>query len=531
MDRNLLILYSIGMAMTAIASLFSYCLFSRFKVKISPILLYALIVFSAYMLFAQWLKYLSLHFYVDFSHWLILLNNITLSGKPLNMAQEFFYPGTMNYLSAHFVPLVYILSIPFKFLPYSETIIFLNFVLMLSSVIPLYKLASAGNRNNKFSLLTISLFLWYPTFQYTVLYEFEMLRFSIPIIFWMIYFNEGNKKAPYFCFVILAILIREEVGLTIALFGVYMVIFERKYIRGLVTALTGFLAFLLITQIFMPGLRISNDHTHVANEFFMGLGSNFWEILINILKNPSSLLHRILQPFKLANIFMYFLPLLFIPLLTPSVLISIIASLIIVTLSSSLNHSSYALYYLSPAVPFIFYAFIKSWPRFIKLLGTAKFSKKSNLEECGMAIVLSAMMVSNIFFGPSPISLQFWFKDLRPAPFKTQDFHYSVYRITEHSKHAAEIARLIPDDSFVSAQHFLFTPLYKKKGVMIFPKTKSQDEKIEADYVFFDKTNNGLKEESPAYRNKDEFGTIESDKQKWELVAFQDGLSLFKRRK
>ena len=189
------------------------------------------------------------------------------------------------------------------------------------------------------------------------------------------------------------------------------------------------------------------------------------------------------------------------------------------------------MYYLSPAVPFIFYAFIQSWPRFIKLLSLAKPKGKSSLEETGMAMVLSAMIVTNIFFGPSPVSLQFWFKNIRPAPFKTQDFHYTVYQITEHSKDAFKMAGLIPDEAFVSAQHFLFTSLYKKQGIMIFPKTKSQDGKIEADYVFFDKTNNGLKEESPAYRNKAEFETIESDKQKWELIAFQDGLSLFKRRK
>lgn len=531
MDKNLLILYSTGIAVTIAISFFFYYLFSRFKAKISPILLYILILSSVYMLFAQWFKYLSLHFYIDFSHWLILFHNIALSGKSLNMAQEFFYPGTMNYLSAHFVPLIYILSIPFRFLPYGEAIIFINFVLMASSAIPLYKLAFARSRNAKFSLFTISLLLWYLTFQYTVLYEFEMLRFSIPVIFWLLYFNQTNKRIPYFCCIILAVLVREEVGLTIGLFGVYLAIFEKKYIKGLITALSGFLAFFLITQIFMPALRNSTDHAHVASEFFMGLGSNLGEILINLLKDPLLFLRRILNPLKLVNIFMYFLPLLFISFLAPEVLISIIASLIIVTLSNSMNHSSYTMYYLSAAVPFIFYAFIQGWPRFIKLLSLAKFKVKSSLEETGMAMVLGAIISTSIFFGPSPISLQFWFKDLRPAPFKTQNFHYAVYEITQHSKYASEISRLIPDDALVSAQHFLFTSLYKKKGIMIFPKTTSLDGKIEVDYVFFDKTNNGLKEESPSYRKKSDFATIESDKQKWELVASRDGFFLYKRKR
>lgn len=531
MDKGLLIFYSVGIVVTLFMSVLAFFLFSRFKLKIPRILFYLVIVSSVYMLFAQWLKFISLHFYIDFSHWLMLLNNITQTGKPFNMAQDFFYPGTLNYLSAHFVPLVYVLAIPFKFLPRSETIILLNFVLMSSSVIPLYKLALACGRDKKASLFIASLLLWYPTFQYTILYEFDMLRFSIPVIFWLLYFNEKNRKWLYFCFVILAILVREEVGLTIALFGIYLAIFEKQYIKGLITALTGFTGFLLITQIIMPSLRISSEHAHVASEFFAGLGNNFYEIFLNMFRNPFLFLQRSLAPLKLVNVFMYFFPLLCVPLLFPSVLVCIAPSIIIGSLSSFFNHISYTQYYLSPAVPFIFFAFIKAWPRFIKWLGLSKFGRKLNNEETGMAMVLSAMVVVNIFFGPSPISLQFWFKNLKPAPFKTQSFHYTVYNITEHSKNALKLASTIPDDSLVSAQHFLFTSLYKKKGVMIFPRTISQDKKIEADYVFFDKTNNGLKEESPAYRSKFEFETIELDKKKWELTASLDGFFVYKRKR
>jgi len=528
---RLLILYIAGITAVILVSLFTCYLFFRSKLKISVALLYLFIASSIYMLFMQWLKYLSLHFFIDFSHWLMLLYNIIQSGRPLNMSQEFFYPGTLNYLSAHFVPLIYAFAVPFKLCPRPETIIFLNFILMTSSTIPLYKLASVGNKDNKFSLFMISLLLWYPTFQYTVLYEFEMLRFSIPIIFWLLYFNKTNRRLLYFCFLALAVLIREDVGLSIGMFGIYLAVFEKKYGRGLITFLTGFSVFLLIAQIVMPSLRISTNHSHVANEFFADLGNNFWDVFLNMFRHPQLFLHRILNPLKLANIFMYFLPLLFIPLLSPAVLLSIIPGIIIGLLSSFFNHISYALYYLSPAIPFIFYAFINGWPHFIKRLSLLNFARRQDLDEIGMGMVLSALIVTNIFFGPSPVSLQFWIKDFKPAPFKTQNFHYSTYIITEHSRNAAKMALLIPDDSFVSAQHFLFTSLYKKKGVMIFPKTKNTAGTIEADYIFFDKTNNGLNKESPAYRSQTEFNAIESDTKNWKLMASLDGFYIYKRKK
>jgi uncharacterized membrane protein len=231
---------------------------------------------------------------------------------------------------------------------------------------------------------------------------------------------------------------------------------------------------------------------------------------------------------------MFFLPLLFIPLLAPTVLISTLANFGVGLVSRAVTHISYMMYYLSASIPFIFYAFIKGWPRFLMFLES--FTRRyfhinsiTNINMATMTSVLSGLIVTNMFFGPSPISLQFYFKDLKPAPFKTQDFHYSVYRITEHHCKVEEFSRLIPDSAITSAQQFLSTPLYKKRMTMIFPLVKSPDGKFEAEYVFFDKTNNGLSKVSPAYMPQQTFDTFENDKSSWELVKSEEGYFLYKR--
>ena len=486
-----------------------------------------------YMPIAQYLKYSSLHFYVDFSHWLQVLHNISTSGNPLSLNQELLVPGMMNYLSVHFVPLLYLLALPFKLWPYGETIIIVNYLLMLSAIIPLYKLALHINKDKQFALVISALLLWYPTFQYTVLYEFGMLRFSIPVILWMLYFWEKRSMKLYFLFVFLATLIREEVGLTIMMFGLYLLLIEKERRFGVVTVLIGLGAFVVITQGIMPALRTTADYSHVAAGSFSRFGSTFSEIIINIVEHPGRVIIAVIQPIKLANIFMLFFPLLFIPFLAPAVLMSTLANLGVGLLSESPTHSSYMLYYLSQSVPFIFYALIKGWQNFLKILKfwTDKWSTRESdgINSKAMAMVLSGIIVTNVFFGPSPLSLQFWVRSLKTAPFKTQDFHYSVYKITDHHRKAEEFEKLIPDSAIVSTQQFLHSKLFKKKAAMIYPQLESIDGNIKADYVFFDKTNNGLKNESPAYLTQEKFDIVEKDKKNWKLVKFEDSYYLYER--
>ena len=191
------------------------------------------------------------------------------------------------------------------------------------------------------------------------------------------------------------------------------------------------------------------------------------------------------------------------------------------------------LYYISPSVAFIFYAFIRGWRNLIRVAGYCVDrwggGQKTRIHSGAMGMVLSGILIANIFFGLSPLSLQFWLKNLRPAPFNTQNHHYTAYIITDHHRKAKEFEKLIPDSAIVSAQHFLHSSIFMKKAIMIYPQLESIDGKIKADYVFFDKTNNGLKKGSPAYLSQWKFDIVEKNGKDWELVKYEDEYHLYKR--
>ena len=181
MSTELTLFYLVGILIIFSSSLTVFISVSHLKwlvpLWVSPFL----VILFAYIPVLQILKLYSMHMYVDFAHWEEILWNIIQSGLPLSQSSEFIYEGTENYFSTHFVPIVYLLAVPFKIWPYGETLIVMNYIIIASSIIPLWKLSRRLGFDKNMSLIWLAIFLWNVTLQYITIYEFEVLRFSIPI--------------------------------------------------------------------------------------------------------------------------------------------------------------------------------------------------------------------------------------------------------------------------------------------------------------------------------------------------------------
>jgi uncharacterized membrane protein len=529
---SLILYYIIGILCVLIFTALAFKIANLKRINISQNILYVLIICSGYMFFVQLFKFYSLHYYTDFAHWGQVIASIANTGKPLSIGMELYRTGSLNYFSMHFTPLVYLFGLFYKIMPYAETIIFFNNVFMISAIIPLYKLCDKKYKDKSFALFVCVLLLWYPSFQYIVTYEFEMLRFSIPIIFWMIYFFETKKVKAYYLFVILAILVREEVGLTIMMFGLYVFFFKKQRITGAITCIVGLIGFFVIISLIMPSLSSAGYNNNIAMDKLYGsFGKTTGEIIKNIILNPLLTISVIFQKIKIANVFMMFMPLIFISFFAPSALLGSVAQFGVGLLSSYNTNTSYMLYYVSPTIPFIFYAFIKGWPKLLQKLEiiTNRKINTRQLNSSAMTAVLTGLLVSNVFFSASPLSLQFWFKNIRPAPFKTQNHHYTSFLINNHHRNVKDFIDFIPDTAIVAAHMHLQSQLVNKRGT-IFLNEHSENPNYLADYIFFDKTNNNIKPESPAFKTQELWDIFEKDIKNWVLVKFGDGYFLYKRK-
>ncbi len=539
MNADFVIYYAVGIAATFVAAMFAYTIALRCGWNVPRRLLIVMIAFvPIFLLTAQLLKYASLHMYADVSHWLQLLHSIATTGKPYAFSHELLTPGTLNYLSVHFVPLIYLFALPFKLLPYPQTLLVLNVLVMSSAVIPLFLLArlhcarqNVSGVAHHFALVMAALLLWYPTFQYTTIYEFEMLRFSIPVLLWMLYAWERQWIGWYYVLVILATIVREEVGLTVGMFGVYLFLLQRRRAHGAVTTLLGFATFAVITQVVMPALRGPGAEAHIAQGFFSTFGATPIEVIFGILQHPLRALAFAADTVKFANLAMLFLPILFLPLLAPAALTPALATFAIglVSSSTSYTHTSYLLYYVAPAIPFLFWAFVCSWPCVTAWLAAHARADHARNARAASVAACAGVLVAGLFFGPSPLALQFWSDRFRPAPFRTQSFHWSAYRVTGRVRAADDLIAIIPRDAIVSTQQFLMPRLFRVRGVLPFPQLESRNHRYRANYVLLDRMNNGLRPESPAYTVEADQEIVREEQQDLELLRASNGYELYTR--
>jgi len=534
-SQSLFQLYLIGTLTAFAAGLMAMGISYRKEYCVSNRILYLLIfLFPIFLLLGAMLKLYAIKNYADFAVWMEIVNNISRGLGPWSSIQEGIYPGTGHFFSAHFTPLVYLFAIPFKIFPARETLILSQFVLLLSAIPAVYLYAKWWLKDSNQALALAAVFSIYPTYQYIHLYEFEMLRFSIPILLFLFYAFEREFFKTYWFLLALVLLVREEIAVTTFMFGIYILLFARDRFRiGVATCLVSITYFLFVMKILMPYFRSATDSTHFAMILFADLGGSISEVLIGIVTRPMVVIGLLADPVKVANLFMYFLPLLFVPFVSWPVVLIASGNIGINLLSSSMTHTTYLLYYLSPSIPFLFVALIKGIPILGGWLNTIGGNSK-NLPKGRWAVicgVLASVFVANIFFGPSPASLQFWFKDFRVGPFRTLNFHYSQYIFTKRDRNLINVLRYVPLDASVSVMQHILPLVFDRKVLKIFPDITG------VNYVVFDKFRkvagvgtvegswNGLRENPQRY-----FDWVEKAPNQWVLVTKQDGYFVYRRK-
>ena len=127
------------------------------------------------------------------------------------------------------------------------------------------------------------------------------------------------------------------------------------------------------------------------------------------------------------------------------------------------------------------------------------------------------------------MSIQFWSKNFRPAPFRTQNHHYSNYIITDHHRRVSEFVNLIPDNAIVAAHAHLQSQLINKRGT-VYINEHSKNPRYLADYVLFDKTNNNINPNSPVFMREQDWDIFENNEVIWELIKSADGYYLYNRK-
>lgn len=195
-----------------------------------------------------------------------------------------------SYLADHREWILLLIAPLFALWQHPLMLVGIQTVVLASSAYPLYRIITKhlfkeSPYHEWIGCAAVILVLWHPAMQSMALYEFHALTFIVPIIFffWLAVL-ECRTKTMWAC-VILALLIREDVGFMLSGAGLLMAIRLRGPMRTHGIVLLGVAALWTICMIVLGG-RFFPSGSEKFLVFYPQLGSSIGEVLSTMLYHP-----------------------------------------------------------------------------------------------------------------------------------------------------------------------------------------------------------------------------------------------------
>jgi uncharacterized membrane protein len=268
--------------------------------------------------------------------------------KPL--FYDHFYPGILP-----FMPL-------WLLWPALKLTIVLQIVSVFGVAVPLYFIGKQTFRNERSAWLLVLAWLFYPStsqFIYSASYGFRwgnvcLLFYFVALACWL-----NSRRGWALTMAVWAVLIKEEAAILVGMFGVYLVLFERKRLSGTALTALGFGSFLLITSVLVPAI---SGGSYSMTRFFYDLGHSKWEILLAPIAKPRIFCGRLFEPSSFYFATALLAPLLFLPVRKASVLFIGSLTFVFCCMNPILKNISF--HYQASLLPVVFWAFVsavKDW--------------------------------------------------------------------------------------------------------------------------------------------------------------------------
>jgi len=229
-----------------------------------------------------------------------------------------------SYLGDHAELLLLPLSLIYALLPNPRTLLVLQTIALAAAAYPIWLIAKRATSNlspkcqTLIPLLMALLWLLNPLVHNINLFEFHLLPFAlIPLLFAYLAYEDG-KKTRFILLALLSMLVREDVALVIAGFGI-LAAFERKSwwwrLAPIATGAAWFASAMTLVSHFAP------DGAYKFAAYYSWLGATPTEMVANAALHPLSVLTHIVSVGNLEMLIGFGLPLLFLPYLAPRFLV------------------------------------------------------------------------------------------------------------------------------------------------------------------------------------------------------------------
>lgn len=327
------------------------------------------------------------------------------------------------------------------------TLLILQALAVSLAAVPLY-LCTKIIAHRTIALITTLLYLGSPFVHNIVFFEFHLLPFALPLLFFSIFFYLRQRFLPFLLFLVLALSVREDVALFTVMFA-FLAAWDQRprhwILTPLLVSIGWFTGALLLTSSFNP------NGFYKFLIYYSWIGDSIPSIARWIFGHPWEIFLHLLEPKNLLFMIALFLPFLFLPFVRPRFLLLAFLPALQLLLGNFGGELILKTHYSTLLLPPLFLAEATALayffnPRSSPTLRFPKFLTSWIQKEKGMAMILItvAAIYAMLTFGPFFPLLS----HLIQNPRASQDI-----------KLKSQWLRQIPRDRSVSAPYDLLAPL------------------------------------------------------------------------
>jgi uncharacterized membrane protein len=259
-----------------------------------------------------------------------------------------------NLLGDHVSPIL-LVPAPLMWLPGDSTwwLLIFQSVALGSSAWPLFLLVRRSLAWRPWQLVLPLVWLAYPALGFINRFDFHPVALAIPLLAWTCWFVSERRTTAATVTALLAMACREEVGIAVGSLALYAALRPETRKWGIRLAALGFFWSVFAITWLIPHIR---GEAPDALARYAWLGGDASSIVWNLLTQPSAVVSHLLAPARSAMLLFLFLPLGFLPFLSPTRLACALPSLLILMLSDHPSMNSIYFQYVSPVIPILAWA-------------------------------------------------------------------------------------------------------------------------------------------------------------------------------
>jgi uncharacterized membrane protein len=260
-------------------------------------------------------------------------------------------PVPHSQLGDHFTP-IFLAVLPFYYVyPHPETLLVIQTFVIALGAWPIYLLAKSKLPPG-YPVLWVAVYFLFVPLAYMNLYDFHETAFSIAPLGFALYFLERGKRLWFVVSLLVTFLVKEEMALIGAGFGLYVLLGKRDWKLGAAVLLGSIAAFEVVLQVAIPYFSGGRAFPYIADRY-AAVGGSPAGILRTAVTNPLQIVRAVGQAKKI-----FFLIALFGPVLGLSAIAGWSGILVLPTLAYTLLSSyepqfSFTSQYSAPLIPLI----------------------------------------------------------------------------------------------------------------------------------------------------------------------------------